>query len=481
MLFHVWVFDERRELIYSKELHPSAKAEGLIGLNLDSYLPAILHLVEVSQEMGEKEGSGARTIAVAGLQLVVFQTQHNTVALSTIQGLRPNLFDGFANSVVDLMQGSDGDKNFSEAIDSLAEELRTKISLAKDKIVHKADVEFWNQQVEASLDLAGVRKVKYLLVGNWAAGKSSVYYQFFENWSDAKLEKIRPTVDKWIANYNSSSDERFTIYDLGGQEQYRKKHLQDETLFSNLRCVIFVVDVQNLGNVEEVLGYYSKVLGRVREAGETPHIAVFLHKVDPDRRFDLYPNIRQWLNHLRPLFSGYYVNWYLTSIKDDSAREAMARTMLYTIPKQLLEQTLSRKLITQIYDDLQPLLTKLLEANTPESVAEVQQTIFENAKPYGYEKTQELIREWIRTIQEVGGVGKVSVEPADFTVKSADRRVAVCLKCPLKPEQRIHPGVCEITHGLFEGLGLSVGLEDAQLIQTEIRDKTDECIIELSY
>jgi predicted hydrocarbon binding protein len=66
-------------------------------------------------------------------------------------------------------------------------------------------------------------------------------------------------------------------------------------------------------------------------------------------------------------------------------------------------------------------------------------------------------------------------------ISEKENKINFCFQCPLKEDLRIDPSVCEITHGLFKGVGQLIGFPNVNMKQTQIRNKSDECVIELTY
>ena len=143
----------------------------------------------------------------------------------------------------------------------------------KEKTTKKSEAEFWDSIDETYnfSNLKDSKANKYLILGAGRAGKSSIYYQFMENWSETRLKNIKPTVDKWISKVEDDlTADSFLIYDLGGQKSYIDRHLQDQKLFRYVRCITFVVDIQDSSNTEVVKNYFNSVLEKVRNANENP-------------------------------------------------------------------------------------------------------------------------------------------------------------------------------------------------------------------
>ncbi len=74
----------------------------------------------------------------------------------------------------------------------------------------------------------------------------------------------------------------FILWDFGGQEKYRADYKKKaETYFSDIRELIYVVDVQDPSGFNNVITYYQEVLGYLKEYSPTGTINVLVNKVDP--------------------------------------------------------------------------------------------------------------------------------------------------------------------------------------------------------
>ncbi len=73
------------------------------------------------------------------------------------------------------------------------------------------------------------------------------------------------------------------VWDLGGQQEYRKKYLEHpEQYFLQMDLLIYVVDIQDYERYEDSLRYFKEILDIIITLEEKPYVLIFLHKYDPD-------------------------------------------------------------------------------------------------------------------------------------------------------------------------------------------------------
>ncbi len=123
---------------------------------------------------------------------------------------------------------------------------------------------------------------KIVLIGLDNSGKTSIVLSLKGNRNLLSYYSLKPTpglkVDEII-----STNVKFNIWELGGQQIYIKKYLEDFTKFTeNVDKIIFVIDVQDIPRYDMALGYFKNVIERYRSNKIFPEISLFLHKFDPN-------------------------------------------------------------------------------------------------------------------------------------------------------------------------------------------------------
>jgi len=127
---------------------------------------------------------------------------------------------------------------------------------------------------------------KVLVAGLDAAGKTSLLSKFGGRLGISDMIATHPTKGVVRMKFGTSNLSLF-IWDLGGQEEYRERYLNNpEQYFIQLDLLIYVIDVQDPERFEESLDYLDKILDSLVMLEETPYVLLFLHKYDPDLKGD---------------------------------------------------------------------------------------------------------------------------------------------------------------------------------------------------
>ena len=332
---------------------------------------------------------------------------------------------------------------------------------------------------------------KYLLVGPGSAGKSSIIAQFISNWDQDKLTNIRPTINKEIHNYNDSLvNHNFNLVDLGGQVQYTELHLSDPTLFTNVHTLIYVIDIQDTKKVDFTKSYLLDIINKISELGEKPYISIFLHKSDPDIQDRINANIQDWIKWIDEniKLNNFDHSYFMTSIKDNTAREAFARTLLFTLPYWFLANTIKDDLIIRSLNSLAPIVSDLKLNNNQEENRLVEKEIFNQSIMFGLAATKIIIKNWINHLinNNIGNKTKIQDEQeVNITFNDQNSCINMEFKCPLLKLRKYDDinrnfSLCEITHGIITGLSQFINLGNVEIMETQIRDKSQLCKFKIS-
>ncbi len=125
---------------------------------------------------------------------------------------------------------------------------------------------------------------KILFIGLDNAGKTSIVKCLSGTKKLTSFCEIKPTKGNKIISINIS-DTDFSIWDLGGQEAFRKEYLSDfDDYMYGCNKLIFVFDIQDTKRYELALQYFEKIidLTEAEKNGNNIELSVFLHKFDPD-------------------------------------------------------------------------------------------------------------------------------------------------------------------------------------------------------
>ena len=127
------------------------------------------------------------------------------------------------------------------------------------------------------------RQIKVLLTGLDKAGKSSFLMGIRRRYSE--IIKALPTrgVERSEENIFEEQNSVISLWDLGGQKQYRERFLERSKLYLyNVDLIFFFVDIQDVERIEEALELFRKITDSLIDLDEFPPIVVCLNKFDPD-------------------------------------------------------------------------------------------------------------------------------------------------------------------------------------------------------
>jgi GTPase SAR1 family protein len=125
------------------------------------------------------------------------------------------------------------------------------------------------------------KKNRIILVGLPKAGKTSILLSLQGKRNLLSFVNIRPTI-RIDRQQMKESDQNIIIWELGGQNSYRKANLDEAVRnFQGIKKIIFVIDVQDKENYSNALDYLKLIVDQIPQ-GFTPDFLVFLHKYDPE-------------------------------------------------------------------------------------------------------------------------------------------------------------------------------------------------------
>jgi len=139
---------------------------------------------------------------------------------------------------------------------------------------------------------------KIILVGLDNGGKTSLVLSLKGNKNLPAFKEIKPSKGKWIEPLRVM-DSEFSIWDLGGQENYREEYLNNfDDYIRDTKKLIFVFDIQDVKRYDLAVEYFDKVIELLDDkvSSENFEISVFLHKFDPDSKI-IFPEITNEIIH----------------------------------------------------------------------------------------------------------------------------------------------------------------------------------------
>lgn len=174
---------------------------------------------------------------------------------------------------------------------------------------------------------------KVAILGLSQSGKTSIRQVVFEGFAPESTSQNPATVriNRKLFNLAGSS---INLFDVGGQSAYLNEVFSQyqERTFSDVKAVIFVVDVSDAANVMRSKYYFDLTVENVKQISRTARIYVFAHKMD------VVPvNKRQAvLQSIKDIFeidSMENAEIYGTSIFEDTLWDAMQKILALIYPK----------------------------------------------------------------------------------------------------------------------------------------------------
>lgn len=122
---------------------------------------------------------------------------------------------------------------------------------------------------------------KILILGLENSGKTSILLSLTREVNLLSYCSLKPTVGISRVNFEDS-DKEFSIWDFGGQEQFRKDYLRDmEKHLTGINKLIYVIDVQDKKKYDLTLDYFENIVGFLKNVKIPFELLIFLHKFDP--------------------------------------------------------------------------------------------------------------------------------------------------------------------------------------------------------
>ncbi|MFX1500508.1 MAG: ADP-ribosylation factor-like protein [Promethearchaeota archaeon] len=163
------------------------------------------------------------------------------------------------------------------------------------------------------------RHIKVLLAGLDKAGKTSFMFGIRRKYSE--IIKSMPTkgVERSEENIFEEQNTAITIWDLGGQKQYRERYLEQSKMYLyNIDLMFFFIDIQDVERIDEALNLFKKILKTIIELDEYPPIVVCLNKFDPDLKGskEIFKNLEVIADSIKENSDKFFIKIFQTSIFD---------------------------------------------------------------------------------------------------------------------------------------------------------------------
>ncbi len=161
------------------------------------------------------------------------------------------------------------------------------------------------------------RQIKVLLTGLDKAGKSSFLMGIRRRYSE--IIKALPTrgVERSEENIFEEQNSVISLWDLGGQKQYREKFFEQSKLYLyNVDLIFFFVDIQDVERIEEALELFKNITNSLIDLDEFPPIVVCLNKFDPDLKGskEIFKNLEIIADEIEKNSDRFLIKIFQTSI-----------------------------------------------------------------------------------------------------------------------------------------------------------------------
>jgi small GTP-binding protein len=181
--------------------------------------------------------------------------------------------------------------------------------------------------------------IKVIFIGLDDSGKTSIL-----NTLEGKFaQNIRPTIRFERTDFNILGLP-IKIWDVGGQEQYRKD-IKIRDFLEGTDLLFYVIDIQNQERFAESVEYFLDIITIFEKIQKLPHIMILLHKTDPE--IQNAPKIRETIQIVTSLYAKWakYVDlgFYETSIYDPSyLSQVFVKGILKILPKgEVIQEVLA--------------------------------------------------------------------------------------------------------------------------------------------
>lgn len=132
------------------------------------------------------------------------------------------------------------------------------------------------------------KQKKFVLVGLDNVGKTSIALSLERNMNLMSYCSLRPTQGRDIIIVEDQ-EFQYNIWDLGGQETFRKEYLGDpDEYFQEIDKILYVIDIQDTERYDLAIQYLKDIINIIKDYQVDSEFNIFLHKYDPN--YEEIPN-----------------------------------------------------------------------------------------------------------------------------------------------------------------------------------------------
>jgi len=165
--------------------------------------------------------------------------------------------------------------------------------------------------------LSGKQQLKILFAGLDGAGKTSFLLGVKKRYSE--VIKVLPTkgVSRSDEKIFEEQNSRISIWDIGGQQKYLERFLQESKLYLyNIDVLFYFIDIQDEVRIKESLDLFFRIIESLKSLDESPPIVICLNKFDPDLQESKKLNklLKNIVQDIEKGTEGFYIKVFETSI-----------------------------------------------------------------------------------------------------------------------------------------------------------------------
>ncbi|MFX0062295.1 MAG: ADP-ribosylation factor-like protein [Candidatus Hermodarchaeota archaeon] len=174
-----------------------------------------------------------------------------------------------------------------------------------------------------------INDMKISLCGLAGCGKTSIYLTTIGGMMPTDVRDLRPTVLYEVRSHNYLGLE-VSLWDFGGQSQYRENYLANPAVLGGTDVLVFVVDLRNPDHFSDAEKYLDSLMEILEKQNQKPKsLIVLFHKYDTEEGYPqelLEKNYEKAKN--LPVFAKYSPIMHTTSIYQQDKLSRILRDML---------------------------------------------------------------------------------------------------------------------------------------------------------
>ncbi|MFX1419101.1 MAG: ADP-ribosylation factor-like protein [Promethearchaeota archaeon] len=230
------------------------------------------------------------------------------------------------------------------------------------------------------------RQIKILLTGLDKAGKTSFLKGVKRKYSEIIRSLPTKGVERSEESIFEEQNSQISIWDLGGQKQYRERYLEQSKVYLyNIDLMYFFIDIQDVERIDEALGLFKDILKSLIELDEFPPVVVCLNKFDPDLKGskEIFKNLEVIAEAIKENSERFFIKIFQTSIFDHwSLISAYSFGLAQLSPNRELFRNQLKKFAKKINSDAILLLNENGIILSNFSKTDISGKVFEISAPY---------------------------------------------------------------------------------------------------